>query len=331
MSATARGLITLTSTGCYKKLCLHNPEHFLARKIDSDDLSSIWDWLDLKDCIATSFYSDHESNKTEQVYSVSMLNSVLVDDVSVTNCNNMAPSTCFTKIWRMRNNGKARWAHKTQLVWLGGDKLSDQSYVDVSVPASGLDVGEELDIRVDLSSPEIPGDYIAYWTLVSPDGERFGEHVKVIILVEEPVDLGVQHVTDSFRPSSVSKVESEVINEKIARESNKIMQRKKEDDVCSVDEWEEMDFDDKFMNSLLKKKKKGVNKNKLLKKKNNTWKQTQSISKVVKSTSVPNDNIPLENLRNKFNRIMTIRTYPEILRDPNSFPRTRPNKPESNG
>lgn len=45
----------------------------------------------------------------------------------------MAPSTPFTKIWRMRNNGSLVWPKGTQLVWIGGDKFSDSVSVEIEV------------------------------------------------------------------------------------------------------------------------------------------------------------------------------------------------------
>ncbi|RZR99595.1 hypothetical protein BHM03_00029160 [Ensete ventricosum] len=38
----------------------------------------------------------------------------------------MPPSTPFTKIWRMQNNGTTRWPYRTQLVWAGGDKFANK-------------------------------------------------------------------------------------------------------------------------------------------------------------------------------------------------------------
>lgn len=45
----------------------------------------------------------------------------------------MAPSTPFTKIWRMCNNGTQVWPQGTQLVWIGGDRFSDAVSVDIKV------------------------------------------------------------------------------------------------------------------------------------------------------------------------------------------------------
>jgi len=63
----------------------------------------------------------------------SKLDSRFILDVNVIDGTMMAPSTAFTKIWRMRNNGTSVWPKGTQLVWIGGDKLSDSLSVDLEV------------------------------------------------------------------------------------------------------------------------------------------------------------------------------------------------------
>ncbi|KAK6123555.1 hypothetical protein DH2020_042703 [Rehmannia glutinosa] len=119
---------------------------------------------------------------------MSKLDSCFIEDVSVINGTILAPSTPFTNIWRMRNNGMTVWPEKTQLVWIGGDRLSHQSSVEVEIPAAGLAVDHELDIAVDLISPEVPGGYISYWRLVSPSGEKFGQCILVLIQVDASVE-----------------------------------------------------------------------------------------------------------------------------------------------
>lgn len=61
------------------------------------------------------------------------LDSRFILDVNVIDGTMMAPSTAFTKIWRMRNNGTLVWPKGTQLVWIGGDKFSDSHSVDLEV------------------------------------------------------------------------------------------------------------------------------------------------------------------------------------------------------
>ncbi|KVH98182.1 Phox/Bem1p [Cynara cardunculus var. scolymus] len=92
--------------------------------------------------------------------SLSKLDSCFVLDVNVYDGTIMAPSTTFTKIWRMRNNGDVIWPQGSQLLWTGGDWLSNTVSVEVEIPADGLRVDQELDIAVDFAAPELPGQYV---------------------------------------------------------------------------------------------------------------------------------------------------------------------------
>ncbi|KAK3005675.1 hypothetical protein RJ639_016539 [Escallonia herrerae] len=114
------------------------------------------------------------------------LDSRFIEDVNVVDGTIMAPSTPFTKIWRMRNNGTIVWPKGTQLVWIGGDKLSNTHSVEVQMPADdGLPVERELDIAVDFTAPMSPGRYVSYWRMALPSGQKFGQRVWVLILVDE--------------------------------------------------------------------------------------------------------------------------------------------------
>lgn len=61
------------------------------------------------------------------------LDSRFVLDVNVMDGTLMAPSTPFTKIWRMRNNGGLIWPKGTQLMWIGGDRFSKSDSVEIEV------------------------------------------------------------------------------------------------------------------------------------------------------------------------------------------------------
>lgn len=61
------------------------------------------------------------------------LDSCFILDVNVMDGTLMAPSTPFTKIWKMCNNGTAVWPRGTQLVWIEGDRLSNAFSVEIEV------------------------------------------------------------------------------------------------------------------------------------------------------------------------------------------------------
>ncbi|XP_050377781.1 protein NBR1 homolog isoform X2 [Argentina anserina] len=112
------------------------------------------------------------------------LDSRFVLDVNVMDGTLMAPSTPFTKIWRMRNNGGLIWPKGTQLMWIGGDRFSKSDSVEIEIPAHGVSAENELDIAADFTAPESPGRYISYWRMASPSGQKFGQRVWVLIQVD---------------------------------------------------------------------------------------------------------------------------------------------------
>ncbi|XP_044486126.1 protein NBR1 homolog [Mangifera indica] len=118
------------------------------------------------------------------------LDSRFILDVNVSDGTIMAPSTPFTKIWRMCNSGTQVWPQGTQLVWIGGDRFSNAVSVDIKVPAGGLPLENELDISVDFTAPKLPGHYISYWRVTSPSGLKFGQRVWVLIQVDGSLKEG---------------------------------------------------------------------------------------------------------------------------------------------
>lgn len=128
---------------------------------------------------------------------VSKLDSCFIVDVTMIDGALITPLTPFTKIWRMRNNGTVVWPEKTQLVWIGGDKLSNTFSVELRVPAIGLAVNKELDVAVDFISPKVPGRYVSYWIMASPSGQKFGQRVWVRIQVHATIEE-TQHGVPGF-------------------------------------------------------------------------------------------------------------------------------------
>lgn len=51
------------------------------------------------------------------------------------------------------------------------------------IPTGGFPSGEELEIAVNLTTPEHSGQYVSYWRMQLPSGEKFGQHVSVFVKV----------------------------------------------------------------------------------------------------------------------------------------------------
>ncbi|CAN6276023.1 unnamed protein product [Urochloa humidicola] len=111
-----------------------------------------------------------------------------IKDVTVPDGTPMAPSTPFTKIWRMRNNGSTMWPYGTHLLWVAGDRLTCLSSVRLAISANGgLNPCEETDVIVDFLAPAKSGRYLSYWRLALPSGLTFGQQIWVHIEVEQPI------------------------------------------------------------------------------------------------------------------------------------------------
>jgi len=115
------------------------------------------------------------------------LSARFVSDVSIFDGTQMAPSTKFTKIWRIKNSGETPWPAGTKFVFVGGDQMAADMTVPLADSSKVILPGEEVDIAVDMVAPAQLGRYLGYWRLVGPLGRRrFGQRVWCHIQVVDP-------------------------------------------------------------------------------------------------------------------------------------------------
>jgi len=107
------------------------------------------------------------------------MNAAFVTDVTIPDGSEIEAGTDYTKTWRIRNSGTCDW-DSVQLVFSSGDQMNGPSVT--SVPDASP--GSEVDVSVNLKSPDDPGDYTGYWRLRS-DGAYFGTNLIVVITVPE--------------------------------------------------------------------------------------------------------------------------------------------------
>jgi len=101
-----------------------------------------------------------------------------VSDITIPDGTIIAADSKFNKVWRMRNEGNVAWPLDTQLIFVGGDNVSET----ISVSVGSIKPGGEIDISVQMKSPVRPGRYTSFWRL-SGDATRFGHRVWTDILV----------------------------------------------------------------------------------------------------------------------------------------------------
>lgn len=143
------------------------------------------------------------------------LGSCFIRDVTVWDGTVMRPFSRFTKIWRMRNNGEIAWPFGTQLVWVRGDHLRGPDSAELEIPEMGFPVDGELDVAVDFVAPAILGQYMSYWQMISPSGQKFGEEVWVIIQVDDQPSAASSCAAPAFLnlnlPPEISNQSDEII------------------------------------------------------------------------------------------------------------------------
>eukprot|EP00005_Dracoamoeba_jomungandri_P006288 CAMPEP_0174262502 /NCGR_PEP_ID=MMETSP0439-20130205/13012_1 /TAXON_ID=0 /ORGANISM="Stereomyxa ramosa, Strain Chinc5" /LENGTH=265 /DNA_ID=CAMNT_0015347221 /DNA_START=64 /DNA_END=861 /DNA_ORIENTATION=+ len=107
--------------------------------------------------------------------------------------------TSFKKIWRLRNTGLTTWPYATEIRFVSlknGDLMGASPVVEVP-DAQLVNPGDEVDVAVQMQAPKQPGMYEGFWKLAAPDGKKFGQRLRVKIVVPSPE----QEIADMFEES----------------------------------------------------------------------------------------------------------------------------------
>jgi hypothetical protein len=92
-------------------------------------------------------------------------------DVSVPDGSIFAPSTSFTKTWRLRNIGSCTWTTTYALVFSSGLPMGGPAAINLPV---SIAPGQIVDLPVNLTAPTAAGHYRGNWMLQNPSGVKFG-------------------------------------------------------------------------------------------------------------------------------------------------------------
>jgi hypothetical protein len=107
--------------------------------------------------------------------------SKFVADVTLPDASLVAPGKSLVKTWRIKNDGKAAWPRGTRLVCVGGASFGT-SKDGVAIPQ--VKSGEEIDYSINITAPSIPGRYVSYWRMMTPDNRRFGHRFWIDLTVK---------------------------------------------------------------------------------------------------------------------------------------------------
>jgi next-to-BRCA1 protein 1 len=139
-----------------------------------------------------------------------------------------SPNTVFEQTWYLRNGGNTAWPAGCTVKFVGGDNMCA---VDPDHPASVHELvsaaesntsytevapGQEAGFTVLMRTPNRAGNFISYWRLTGPDGNKFGHRLWCDVNVKEPAPVVKE------APTEEPKVETEgsqIIFPKLEKES----------------------------------------------------------------------------------------------------------------
>jgi len=94
-----------------------------------------------------------------------------VKDVTIPDGKVFFKGDHFTKVWRLRNIGSCSWTRDYSLFYSSGDKMGGATFIPFEKVISS---GQTVDLLVDLTAPDEPGEYLGNWMLRSGSGAVFG-------------------------------------------------------------------------------------------------------------------------------------------------------------
>jgi next-to-BRCA1 protein 1 len=113
----------------------------------------------------------------------------------------LQPNHVFEQTWYLRNGGNTSWPAGCSVKFVGGDNMCA---VDPEHPASVHELvsaaesttcytevapGQEAGFTVLMRTPNRAGNFISYWRLTGPDGNKFGHRLWCDVNVAEPAPV----------------------------------------------------------------------------------------------------------------------------------------------
>ncbi len=105
--------------------------------------------------------------------------SKFIADVTIPDDTKISPGQTFVKTWRVKNVGTRAWGNGFTLEFIGGVAMTEKT----SIPLPATPPGQEIDISIPMTAPDIPGDYQGDWRMKDDQGNFFGATLWVRIVV----------------------------------------------------------------------------------------------------------------------------------------------------
>ena len=102
-------------------------------------------------------------------------------DVNVPDNTIMTPGQDFVKTWKIKNIGSCKWDAGYKLVRSYGD---DELTGEAQPLSAVIGPGEEAEVSVSFTAPDLPGTYTSYWTLQNAKGIAFQGNDNKVLYVQ---------------------------------------------------------------------------------------------------------------------------------------------------
>jgi hypothetical protein len=90
-------------------------------------------------------------------------------DVNIPDNTPVSPGQDFVKTWKIKNIGACTWGEGYKMVFSYGEKMAG-----VAQPlGAAIAPGQEVDVSVQFTAPDLPGTYFSVWTLQNAKGIPF--------------------------------------------------------------------------------------------------------------------------------------------------------------
>ncbi len=103
-------------------------------------------------------------------------------DVTVPDNSQILPGAAIDKRWKIQNTGTCNWDSRYSLAFFEGSQMNAAGEAAI-YPAKA---GTPAILQVNMTAPDVPGDYTGRWQIRDPDGKPFGPVLFIKIVVVPP-------------------------------------------------------------------------------------------------------------------------------------------------
>ena len=101
-------------------------------------------------------------------------------DVNVPDNTILSPGQDFVKTWKIKNIGACTWGAGYELVYSYGDEMDGEA----QPLSAAVAPGQEVDVSVQFTAPDLAGSYSSYWTLQNPQSIAFQGNDNKVLYVQ---------------------------------------------------------------------------------------------------------------------------------------------------